>query len=82
MISINLTPLQKIMRLFHKKSVKEQDSSLLHSELLSINQLKFHAISLAKQHQIDPQIRPDKLLVRLADNERVISNVYQVIVMV
>jgi cellobiose phosphorylase len=79
MININLTPLQKIVAFFRPPVVKERDSSLLRAELLSIEQLKRHAITLAKQHQIDPRIRPDKLLVRLAENERVISNAYQVI---
>ncbi|MEQ1599230.1 MAG: glucoamylase family protein [Methylotenera sp.] len=67
------------MRVFRPHSIEERDSTLLRAELLSIEQLKRHAITLAKQHQIDPKIRPDKLLARLADNERVISNAYQAI---
>jgi cellobiose phosphorylase len=79
MIKINLKPLEQIVRFFFKTSVKEQDSNLLRDELLSINQLKYHAIALAKQHQIDPRIREDLLLLRLSDNERVIRNSYLVI---
>lgn len=79
MININLAPLQKMLHFFRPPAAKERDSSLLRAELLSIEQLKRHAIKLAKQHQIDPSIRPDKLLARLADNERVISSAYQII---
>ena len=46
---------------------------------MSINQLKYHAAALAKQHQIDTRNRPDKLLLRLADNERVICHSHLVI---
>ncbi|MBC7755096.1 MAG: hypothetical protein H7Z20_00330 [Bdellovibrio sp.] len=79
MININLAPLQPIVDFFRPPVVKERDSSLLRAELLSIEQLKSHAVKLAKQHQIDPSIRPDKLLARLADNERVIKSAYQLI---
>ena len=66
-------------RFFSPKVITERDSTLLRSELLSIEQLKRQAIKLANQHQINPHIGSDKLLARLADNERVISSAYQVI---
>ena len=49
----------------------DQDTELLRSELFSIEQLKRHAVALADQHSIDPRPGPDRLLPRLADNERV-----------
>ena len=79
MLNINLASFAKLHHFLRPPDVKERDSSLLRSELLSIEQLKRHAITLAKQHQINPHITPDKLLTRLADNERVISGAYQVI---
>ena len=50
----------------------DRDTELLRSELLSIEQLKRHAVALAGQHSIDPHPGPDRLLPRLADNERVL----------
>jgi len=52
---------------------------LLRSELLSIEQLKRHAITLAGQHRIDPRPGPDRLLPRLADNARVLLAAYDVV---
>ncbi|MGB5396584.1 MAG: hypothetical protein WBN96_05495, partial [Gammaproteobacteria bacterium] len=52
---------------------------MLRSELFSIEQLKRHAITLAGQHGIDPQPGPDKLLPRLAENERVLIAAYDVV---
>lgn len=57
----------------------ELDTELLRSELFSIEQLKRHAISLAGQHRIDLRRRPDRLLPRLADNERVLLAAYDVV---
>lgn len=58
----------------------DQDSELLRSELFSIEQLKRHAVTLAEQYKIDPDPRSDKLLPRLADNERVLLAAYDVVV--
>ncbi len=52
---------------------------MLRSELLSIEQLKRHAVALAGQHRMDPRPSPDRLLVRLADNERVLLAAYDVV---
>ncbi|WP_018169925.1 GH36-type glycosyl hydrolase domain-containing protein [Thioalkalivibrio sp. ALMg9] len=52
---------------------------MLRSELLSVEQLKRHAVTLAEQHRIDPRPGPDRLLPRLADNERVLIAAYDVI---
>ena len=56
-----------------------RDTELLRSELFSIEQLKRHAVILATQHQIDVRNGPDKLLPRLADNERVLLDAYDVV---
>ncbi len=52
---------------------------MLRSELFSIEQLKRHAIKLAGEHKLDPHPGADKLLPRLADNERVLLAAYQVV---
>jgi len=57
----------------------DRDTELLRSELLSIEQLKRHAVTLAGQHRIDPHPGPDRLLPRLADNERVLLAAYDVV---
>ncbi len=57
----------------------DQDTELLRSELFSIEQLKRHAVTLAGQHKVDSDPGPDKLLPRLADNERVLLAAYDVV---
>src|SRR5678815_138390 len=57
----------------------ERDADLLSAELLSIQQLKRHAAALAGQQRIDPRPGPDKLLRRLADNERVLLEAYDIV---
>jgi cyclic beta-1,2-glucan synthetase len=52
---------------------------LLRSELLSIEQLKRHAVRLAGQHRIHPRPGQDKLLPRLADNSRILRSVYKIV---
>ena len=52
---------------------------MLRLELFSIEQLKRHAVTLAGQHVIDPLPGPDKLLPRLADNERILIAAYDVV---
>ena len=61
------------------RCVNERDTELLRSELFSIEQLKRHAVTLAGQHSIDPRPGPDRLLPRLADNERVLLAAYDVV---
>jgi len=57
----------------------DRDIELLRAELFSIEQLKRHAATLAGQHKVDPKPGPDKLLPRLADNERVLLAAYDVV---
>ena len=57
----------------------DRDTELLRSELFSIEQLKRHAVILAERHRIDPRPGPDRLLPRLADNERVLLAAYDVV---
>ncbi|MEX0914304.1 MAG: cyclic beta 1-2 glucan synthetase, partial [Wenzhouxiangellaceae bacterium] len=52
---------------------------MLRSELFSIEQLNRHALTLAEQHRVDPRPGPDRLLPRLADNERVLLATYDVV---
>lgn len=56
-----------------------RDTELLRSELFSIEQLKRHAIKLASQHRLDSDPGDDKLLPRLADNEKVLLSAYEVV---
>ena len=58
----------------------DHDTELLRSELFSIEQLKRHAVILAGQYKIDPEPGADKLLPRLAANERVLLAAYDVVV--
>ena len=55
------------------------DDLPLHSELFSASQLEQHAESLANWHQINPRSGPDRLLARLADNERVLLEAHLVV---
>jgi cyclic beta-1,2-glucan synthetase len=57
----------------------DRDTELLRSDLLTIEQLKRHAVTLARQHRIDPRPGPDRLLPRLAQNERVLLAAYDVV---
>ena len=50
----------------------DPDSGLLRSELLSSDQLKQHAVALAGSHSVDRRPGRDRLLPRLAENERVL----------
>jgi cyclic beta-1,2-glucan synthetase len=55
------------------------DDLPLRSELFSLNQLERHGEALADWHEIDHRPGPDRLLSRLADNEQVLVNAYQVV---
>lgn len=57
----------------------DKNTELLRSELFSIEQLKQHAVMMASQHKIDANPGPDKLLPRLADNERVLLAAYDIV---
>ncbi len=52
---------------------------MLRSELFSIDQLKYHAVALAGRHSIDRRPGKDRLLPRLAENERVLETAYDVV---
>src|SRR3569832_360058 len=58
---------------------KNADAELLRSELFSIEQLKRHAATLATRQGADFRPGPDKLLARLADNEKVLLAAYDVV---
>jgi len=51
----------------------------LRAELFSSEQLQSHAVALAEQHLIDPRRGPNRLLLRLADNEQVLIQAYELV---
>ena len=51
----------------------------MRAELFSDEQLRRHAIALAGQHQLDPKPGPNRLLLRLAENERVLIQAYELV---
>ncbi len=55
------------------------DTELLRSELFSIEQLKRQGAILAGEYKIAPHPGPDRLLPRLADNERILLAAYDVV---
>ena len=57
----------------------DQETELLRAELLSLEQLKRHAVTLAGQYRTDPRPGPDRMLSRLADNERVLLAAYDIV---
>jgi len=57
----------------------ETDAELLRAELFSIDQLRDHAGVLARAHKTDSRHRPERLLARLADNERVLIAAHEVV---
>ncbi|KXS30730.1 MAG: Uncharacterized protein AWT59_3143 [Candidatus Gallionella acididurans] len=78
----NVIVIKNKPRIFSRRrslTSNERDTDLLRGELLSIEQLKRHAVMLASQHKIDPYPRPDRLLSRLADNEHVLHAAYDVV---
>lgn len=48
-------------------------------ELLSVDQLKQHAMAMAREHRIDPKRGPNRLLLRLGENEEVLTEVYDLV---
>ena len=73
---MNITnPLHALFRsMKHSKSPVLQEQTPLRAELLNLEQMKKHAISLAKSHTIDRFNTRDQLLSRLNSNERVLSD--------
>jgi cellobiose phosphorylase len=51
----------------------------LRSELFSVDQLRQHAMELAARHQVSARRGPDRLLPRLAENERVLLSAYHLV---
>ena len=52
----------------------------LRAELFSVEQLRRHAVALAGRHRLDPQSGPNRLLLRLADNERTLIQAYDLMI--
>jgi cellobiose phosphorylase len=51
----------------------------LRAELFSDEQLRRHAVALAGRHQLDPKRGPNRLLLRLADNEEALIQAYDLV---
>jgi cyclic beta-1,2-glucan glucanotransferase len=56
-----------------------QEAEPLRAELFSLDQLRQHAAVLARLHETDARRRPDRLLGRLDDNERVLLEAHEVV---
>jgi cyclic beta-1,2-glucan synthetase len=59
-----------------RQSRLRTNESPLRAELFSSEQLQRHAVTLAQQHELDPRTGPNRLLLRLADNEQTIVQAY------
>ena len=57
----------------------DSEADLLRGELLSVDQLRRHAAAVARRHRLDTRHRPDRLLRRLAVNERVLIAGHQLV---
>jgi cyclic beta-1,2-glucan synthetase len=62
--------------LMARQSRLRTNESPLRAELFSSEQLQRHAVTLAQQHELDPRTGPNRLLLRLADNEQTIVQAY------
>src|ERR1700689_2334261 len=63
--------------LFHRRSSDRPfEEAPLRAELFSITQLERHAQQLASAHALGDATAPDRLLLRLDDNERVLADAY------
>ncbi|WP_397568385.1 GH36-type glycosyl hydrolase domain-containing protein [Schlesneria sp. T3-172] len=51
----------------------------LRSDLFSLAQLEEHAEALAAWHEIDPNPAPDRLLLRLTDNQNILKQTYKLL---
>ncbi len=79
MTKITAFKMVDFVSLLRKSPRKNNETALLRTELLSIDQLKRYASNLAKAHKISVRKGPDKLLPRLSDNATVIHDAHQVI---
>ena len=62
-----------------RHTAAQRVESPLRAELFSVEQLQRHAVALAGQHQLDPHHGPNRLLRRLADNEQVLIQAYDLV---
>src|ERR1019366_4239345 len=66
-------------RISQTRSCPRVSEAPLRAELFSGEQLQRHAVALAGQHLIDPKHGPNRLLLRLADNEQVLIQAYDLV---
>src|SRR5881628_1792464 len=57
----------------------DKGSGTLRLQLFSLEQLERHARALATEHKADVKRGPDRLLPRLAENERVLIHAYDLV---
>ena len=65
--------------LIARRSRPRTSESPLRAELFNSEQLQRHAVALAEQHELDPRTGPNRLLLRLADNEQMIIQAYDLL---
>ncbi len=51
----------------------------LRAELFGDDQLRRHAVAVARQHRIDPELGSNRLLLRLADNEQALARAHDLV---
>ena len=62
-----------------RQAVGQRFDAPLRAELFSDEQLQRHAVALAGQHLLDPKRGSNRLLLRLADNEQVLLQAYDLV---
>ncbi|MBN1443963.1 MAG: cyclic beta 1-2 glucan synthetase, partial [Planctomycetes bacterium] len=60
-------------------SLERASATPFRAELFSGEQFRRHAVALAGDHQLDPKPGPNRLLLRLTDNEQVLIQAYDVL---
>ncbi len=73
-----LSPFRWSRWMFWKK-LPEPAAARLRDEHLTIEQLARHAVFLAGEHRIDPKHGPNRLLLRLAENEKALTAAYTLV---
>lgn len=77
--TLNILGLQGLFGAFGRRDRKVDTEPPLRSALLSIDQLRHHAGTLAASHAVDGHPGPDRLLPRLAENEVALTRAYDLV---
>ncbi|MCC5788074.1 MAG: hypothetical protein JJT75_00425, partial [Opitutales bacterium] len=73
------SPFRRMPKWFSRGAPLESNSASLRDEHFTVEQLDQHAASLAGQHNMDPQRGSNRLLSRLAENERSLTAAYNLV---